>query len=683
MRQNETVRLQVVIPFHQPLSSTHEQLAQACERCYIPLITALEKHESVRVALHFGGHILDYLARSQEGFLLRVKNLCKRGQVEILGGLFYGGIPALLPEFDVRSQIEMSTEFWESFVGVRPKGFWLTDLAWAAELPRLLDETGLAYGFVASSQVQLPAGTPPSLGSLQRGGHKIAAFVLDSSLSQALPARPAVEWMQAVRDIGTRGNEQVLSVWVRAESLGLEPGTYAWCHEQHWLTQWFTALTEGLQATLVLPQETFPSVHPAQPLSLRHVCAPELHAFGAAAPAVEWTDFAYQFSEVDTLYRRMLRASAKLREAIGVMEDEELEERWSDHLATAQRLVFSSQAPDVYYRGQSLGFADPSLRDATMARLLRAENIMDNLVQGDEDWLSFEEVDLDDDGVDEEFVATRRLSVWLDVKRGNIRTLENRITEANVLDVGGRRPDVRLNESPSTNKSSGSKRHEVAARAPIAQPQDIDSAPRRGMREWLVEPETTAEALFGGQAVSLIQPNHTWEVTEHGVDEDGDCSYQLQLRSTIELPGTFGGVENIGRRLICHKAIKVPIDASRISLEYTWELQGGSPVLWALELPVRLGSQDSRLFVEGKQVLPPQAASQGRAAYVEGADGSVMLLEFSRPTPLWWHPVRTVGKDSQGWAAIYQGLLLAPVVRIDGHAGLKINIDLQRRADKV
>ena len=680
MRKNETVRLQVVIPFHQPLSATHAQLAEACERCYIPLIAALEKHESVRVALHFGGHILDYLARSQEGFLLRVKNLCKRGQVEILGGLFYGGIPALLPEFDVRSQIEMSAEFWESFVGVTPKGFWLTELAWAPELPRLLDETALAYGFVASSQVQLPSGPAPSLGSLQRGGHKIAAFLLDSALSQALPARPAVEWMQAVRDVGAKGNEQVLSVWVRAESLGLEPGTYAWCHEQHWLSQWFTALTEGLQATLVLPQETFPSVHPAQPLSLRHVCAPELQAFGADAPASDWADFAYQFAEVDTLYRRMLRASAKLREAIGVMEDEELEDRWSDHLATAQRLVFSSQAPDVYYRGQTPGFNDPNLRDATMARLLRAENIMDNLVQGDEDWLSFEEVDLDDDGVDEEFIATRRLSVWLDAKRGNIRTLENRVTECNVLDVGGRRRDVRLSEEGNKG-TSGNKRHE--ARPPTDQSEGIDSAPRRGMREWLVEPETTAEALFGGQAVSFIQPNHTWEVMEHGVDEDGDCSYQLQLRSTIPLPGMPGGVENVGRRLICHKAIRVPIDAARISLEYTWELQGGSPVLWALELPVRLGAQDSRLFVEGKQVLPPQAASQGRAAYVEGADGSVMLLEFSRPTPLWWHPVRTMAKDLQGWTGTYQGLLLAPVVRIDGHAGLKINIDLQRRADKV
>ena len=357
----------------------------------------------MRVALHFGGHLLDYLARSQEDFLLRVKNLYRRGQVELLGGLFYGGIPALLPEFDVRAQIEMSGEFWDSFVGVIPKGFWLTELAWAPELPRLLEETALRYGFVGSSQLHLPRGTTPGVGTLQRGGQNIAAYVLDSALSQAVPARPAVEWMQAVRDIGAKSSDQLVTVSVRAEALGLDPGSHAWCHEQHWLSQWFTAMTEGLQATLTLPQDTFPQVQSAQPLSLRHVCAPELQATAAEGPAEDWSDFPYQFSEVDTLYRRMLRASAKLREAIGVMEDEELEDTWSDHLATAQRLVFSAQAPDAYYRANTPGFTDPALRDATMARLLRAESIMDQLVQGDEDWLSCEEVDLDDDGVPEEF----------------------------------------------------------------------------------------------------------------------------------------------------------------------------------------------------------------------------------------------------------------------------------------
>ena len=235
--------------------------------------------------------------------------------------------------------------------------------------------------------------------------------------------------------------------------------------------------------------------------------------------------------------------------------------------------------------------------------------------------------------------------------------------------MGGRRPDVRLTEGTA---ASGKRNDAIRVTGPL--PQDVDSAPRRGLREWLVEPETTAEALFGGKAVSMMSPQQTWEVLDHGVDEAGDCSYNLALRTTVDLPGTTP------RRLICHKSIKIPIDSARVCFEYTWELQGGSPVLWALELPVRQGVQESRLFVEGKQVIPPQAASQGRAAYVEGADGSILLLEFSRPTPLWWHPVRTIKKDVQGFSTIQQGLLLAPVVRIDGHAGLKIALDMHRRA---
>src|SRR5689334_11421436 len=110
----ERVPLQIVIPFHQPVSAGPEALDQALERCYLPLLDAIEARADARVALHFSGHLLDHLARSHEAVLMRLKELQKNGQVEVLGGLFYGGIPSILPEVDVRGQIEMTGQFWES-----------------------------------------------------------------------------------------------------------------------------------------------------------------------------------------------------------------------------------------------------------------------------------------------------------------------------------------------------------------------------------------------------------------------------------------------------------------------------------------------------------------------------------------------------------------------------------------
>ncbi|MBC7794987.1 MAG: hypothetical protein H7Z43_14880, partial [Clostridia bacterium] len=90
------IRLQVVIPFHQSIAADTNAIENAVASCYDPILRAIEESSGVRVAVHFSGHLLDHLSRKGEDFLLRVKSLERDGRVEVLGGLFYGSIPALL-----------------------------------------------------------------------------------------------------------------------------------------------------------------------------------------------------------------------------------------------------------------------------------------------------------------------------------------------------------------------------------------------------------------------------------------------------------------------------------------------------------------------------------------------------------------------------------------------------------
>jgi len=135
----------------------------ACERCLLPLLEALARKPELRVALHFTGHLLDCVSRRQPAVWPRSKELVNAGQAKSWAAL-YGGIPRLLSEFDVRGQVEMTAEYWESALTSPPAGFWLSELAWCSDLPRLFDENRPHLRFVSSGQVAWSGSTHRSSG---------------------------------------------------------------------------------------------------------------------------------------------------------------------------------------------------------------------------------------------------------------------------------------------------------------------------------------------------------------------------------------------------------------------------------------------------------------------------------------------------------------------------------------
>jgi hypothetical protein len=659
----ERVPLQIVIPFHQPISAGPEELDQAIARCYTPILDAIQARPDARIAVHFSGHLLDHVARAHEPLLQRLKEMAKAGQIEILGGLFYGGIPSILPEVDVRGQIEMGGQFWESYLGWTPTGYWLPELAWGAELPHLLDETGLDYGFASTSQLHLDGVEHRGLVTVQRGDERLRLFVLDEQLSSALPGRPVDEWIDALIDRGAKG-DRVITVWVRAESLGLEPGTQAWCLERGWLNDWLSAVSGGrTEIEPLLPSQGLPRVKPAALSALRAGCAAEIGALTTGDAHPTFTDFVRLYPEVDALYRRMLRTSAKLAESISTMEEDALEDDWSDSLATAQRLVFAAQSHDVYWRGPHAGFTDPKLREAANARLIEASSMLDALVQGDEDWISTEEEDYDGDLVDEIFVSTAQLDAWIVPAHGGlVRTLDSRPKKRDLLDAGIRRKEV------FHSSMAGAPREPQFAEAPVrggnlARLNDVmpiiaDAAGHRGIMTRVYDAGTTREELLAGNAKDLLPAATSWEVAHNAIDEEGDCSYKLELKASSAVPGIRP------RQLSIVKTLNVPIDAPQLTLGLTAQLEGDE-VLVATEVPVRLAGEVSRLLVNDVEASVSTGHFPDTDSLKLQADAGEMIeLVFSQPVDLWLAPLDSSLRALDGYRAVSQGTLLVAVMRL-------------------
>lgn len=679
----EPIRLQLIIPFHEPLSATTDQLAEACERFYEPFITRIEAHPQLALTLHFGGHLLDHLSKHREDLLMRVRGLQQRGTLEVLGGLFYGGLPALLPEADVRGQLQMGAEYWESLLGETPGGVWLPELAWSADVPRLLSETDVLYGFGSASQFIRRDFPDRGLGVFERNGHRVAVYLLDDSLSRSLIGADVDRWVDSVVFRAAGESEPVISVWVQGERLGNEPGSRAWAFERGWLDSLFGVLAGGRsEIRTVTPASSFDAVRPVTPLKFVHGCSEVLGADTGDAFSADWPDFPRNFTEVDTLNRRMLRASDKLREAVITMQDEGVEEEWGGELATAQRLVFSAQAPDAYWRGRGAGFSDPEVRGATYERLIQAESMIDALVQGADDFIGSEEDDRDGDLLDEVFVSNRYLTAWLNLSEGGqLRTLDDRLRRMTLLDVPPRRQESFYAHAAESLFRSP---HDIEARGPRGLldplprtertlPLEVDGSQRCGTRDWLLDVGTSAGELFSGSALDLKPRFCDWQVLRNEIDEEGDLTFHLELEAMLELAGVSK------RQVTLRKHIQIPVDRPEVRIDYA--IAGADRLVLAPEFPI--AARGSTLWSDEPHPEPNQIElSQCTRVEVRTETTAAVHIEFSRPVDVWADRIRTTVRDVDGYRGADQGLVVVPAIAVEGSSEFSVMVRFDPKSDQ-
>lgn len=577
MRQSRSDFLCLVVACQPSVATSSDSLAEDVAHRYTPILDALGRWPQARLCWHISGNLLDHLARHHEGFLLRLKEFVDAGQIEILGGLFYGGAPGLLSEADVRGQIAMSGEFWESFVGQTPQGIFLPEMAWAAELPRLLEDTGIHYALVTNEQVRAAQGSKGSFGRLERGGLPLFALCVDGACSVALQHAQVENYVSLLQQAAASAREAgaPLSVVLRGQDLGPRGhGDKKTGLDVLMQALQETGFSQQLPSTLLQHNPT------ARPMVLTREYAPLLPA-DKRPDVVSWAEFPARYFAAETLYRRMLRASERLRQCIAMMEDEGLEERWSDGLATAQRAIFRAQSVECFGSGQLRGFADAAVRDATLAAVLEAEGCLDTLQQGQDSDLEVEETDLDGDLAADIFVGNPSANIWIRPEDGgSIRSFELRGLGLNVLDAHG---DAALPQGICDSLAHGSGSDTQAM--------------------------VVAEA---GDAADLRMP---WRTVHNGIDAQPQRRYRLDLACDRTLPD--------GCALQLKKTVLFACDKAELSLELAVAAPGRCDAQWALRVPLRLGCGDWHLEIDGRR-------AQGTSGRCDGVQGVTLVSGKAR-----------------------------------------------------
>src|SRR5580704_10248915 len=141
-------RLVLALHNHQPVGNFGHVFQAAYDACYRPVVDLAAEFPAVKLALHYTGPLLEWLARERPTFLADVRALADRGQVEILGGGFYEPMLAVLSDEDAAGQILHMQAFCKQHFGVTPTGMWLAERVWDPDLPRVIAPTGMRYTFL-------------------------------------------------------------------------------------------------------------------------------------------------------------------------------------------------------------------------------------------------------------------------------------------------------------------------------------------------------------------------------------------------------------------------------------------------------------------------------------------------------------------------------------------------------
>ncbi len=133
---------------HQPDGTPSEQFEEAYQNTYKPFLSLLYNYPRIPVVLHYCGSLFEWLEAAHPEFIMLLKEMIKREQVELLGGGYYAPVLCLLPDGDKLGQIEMMNTFIRTTFGTRPRGSWIMERVWEPGLARILSNSGIEYTFL-------------------------------------------------------------------------------------------------------------------------------------------------------------------------------------------------------------------------------------------------------------------------------------------------------------------------------------------------------------------------------------------------------------------------------------------------------------------------------------------------------------------------------------------------------
>lgn len=135
--------------FYQPANQQRDILEAVVSQCYRPLLKGLLDNTNASLTLNISGGLLELLGSfGHEDILDMVRSLVKTERYEFTTTSCYHAFLPLLPDTEIRRQINLNNTVLKKYIGITPSGFFPPEMGYDTNLDSIIREFGFKYFLV-------------------------------------------------------------------------------------------------------------------------------------------------------------------------------------------------------------------------------------------------------------------------------------------------------------------------------------------------------------------------------------------------------------------------------------------------------------------------------------------------------------------------------------------------------
>jgi alpha-amylase len=671
---------------HQPVGNFQYVLEDAYQKAYQPFIEVLKRYPFMKISIHYSGVLWDFFKATHPKFLETLKELVKKGQLEMITGGYYEPILAVIPDEDKIGQIKRLTQTIQKEMGVTPQGMWLAERIWEPHLPKFLVEAGVEYITVDDYHFKKVGWREEDLHGYfltEEEGRVLKVFPGSETLRYIIPFHPPEETLEYLSQL--RGSSRAAIFADDGEKFGIWPYTFHSVYEEGWLERFFQLIGDHLDWIEPMFLGTYANAE--KPLGRTYLsCSsymemdewslpteamveydkvverlkghPDGRAIRRFIKGGFWRNFFAKYPESNDLHKRVLHLREKIKK------------EKKRHLSENQDILlnlYRAQCNDAYWHGVFGGFYLPHLRHALYENLIQAEALYDREIHPKKEWMDLEQLDLNGDGDEEVILKNSEAVLILSSQGGSLLEMDDRKKSFNILGTLTRRKEgyhQKLLEGRYQPSEKGTRTiHEIF---------DLKE---KGLDQYLHFDEYR-RASFLDHFISDPMDFESFRRCQY--HEEGDFiqePYEIQVRREAGYPqlifSRLGTLRDNGRRIPIEVEKRFQLSPNRAVLKTTyWITYKGEKkkrTNFGIEFNINLlaGDAPDRYYeIVGYELEDRRLMSLGECRdvseihLVDAWTGMEVVLKVGRSCHLWRFPIETVSLSESGFERVFQGSCL-------------------------
>ena len=669
MKKEKNIKFLMGLHCHQPVDNFGHVFEDAYQKSYKPFLEVLRKHPAIKLSIHYSGSLLDWIKEKHPDFLMTIKELIEKQQVEILTGGHHEPILTMIPREDIAGQIQKLTDLITCTFGCVPKGAWLTERVWAPELAEIFKENGIDYTIVDDFHLTNAGVSPEKVfGRFEiENCENFSVFASIKKLRYSIPfSKNPKEVVKYLENIASDPRARLITFADDMEKFGLWPYTHDWVYRKGWLDRFFTNLEESKIVGTMTFSEAAASISSSGRIFMPQSSYAEMMHWSGG----DFSNFFKKYPESNFMRKRMLHVSNLLKVST-----------CKEKIKEAKEELYKSQSNCSYWHGIFGGVYLKYLRQGVYKHLIKAETLIKN-----EESRSQPEVEIMRfPGDDNEIICARNefLNIFVDPKRaGSIFEIDYKPRVYNAMNTMSRRKES-YHENIVNPKSAFSLRAVKNKKGADIESRDLYAilgVKERNLKKWLfydlypklsmishVLPAKTSIADFmesrhcGGQENDSLLSDYRYstEKTDKTVRVKlekecpislGEFSCNVRARKEVVLTGENRFSANTEITNTCGRAMKF-----LLATEFNWSVED------------KLFKKARKLKNIRKLVLKDRYC------------GATVEHLFEDAVNAWVFPLYTLNESESGIGRNFQGssVLFYRVVSLDDGQSANINAALK------